>query len=203
LPRQQPRTTRAATALTIVVTVVVTSALGLAPISFAAMLGFMAMLLTKCLTWRDALGALDRRIIMVIVASLALGTAMMTTGAAEYVAELYIALTQDMRIAFVLAGFILIIALLTEVVTNNAVAILGTPIAMSIAAQLGVSPEPFVLGVLYGANMSYMTPVGYQTKLLVMSAGGYKFADFFRAGLPLQIIMWAGISIVMTIIYEL
>ena len=203
MPRQQPRTTRAATALTIVVTVVVTSALGLAPISFAAMLGFMAMLLTKCLTWRDALGALDRRIIMVIVASLALGTGMMTTGAAEYVAELYIALTQDMRIAFVLAGFILIIALLTEVVTNNAVAILGTPIAMSIAAQLGVSPEPFVLGVLYGANMSYMTPVGYQTKLLVMSAGGYKFADFFRAGLPLQIIMWAGISIVMTIIYEL
>ena len=189
--------------MTIVVTVVVTSALGLAPISFAAMLGFMAMLLTKCLTWRDALGALDRRIIMVIVASLALGTGMMTTGAAEYVAELYIALTQDMRIAFVLAGFILIIALLTEVVTNNAVAILGTPIAMSIAAQLGVSPEPFVLGVLYGANMSYMTPVGYQTKLLVMSAGGYKFADFFRAGLPLQIIMWAGISIVMTIIYEL
>ena len=86
MPRQQPRTTRAATALTIVVTVVVTSALGLAPISFAAMLGFMAMLLTKCLTWRDALGALDRRIIMVIVASLALGTGMMTTGAAEYVA---------------------------------------------------------------------------------------------------------------------
>jgi di/tricarboxylate transporter len=200
---QVPRTTRAAPALLIVIAVVVTGALGIAPISFAAMLGFIAMLLTKCLTWRDALGALDRRIIMVIVASLALGTAMMTTGAARYLAELYIMLTQGMQIAFVLAGFILIIALLTEVITNNAVAVLGTPIAISISNQLGVSPEPFVLGVLYGANMSYMTPFGYQTNLLVMSAGGYKFADFFRAGLPLQIIMWGGISIAMAIIYDL
>jgi di/tricarboxylate transporter len=127
----------------------------------------------------------------------------MATGAAVYVAQLYVALTDALPVAFVLAGLILIMALLTEVVTNNAVAVLGTPIAMSVAQQLGAPVEPFVLGVLYGANMSYLTPVGYQTNLLVMSAGGYRFSDFLRAGIPLQIIMWLGMAIVLPMIYDL
>jgi di/tricarboxylate transporter len=127
----------------------------------------------------------------------------MATGAAEYIARLYVALTGDLPIAVVLSGLILVMALLTEIVTNNAVAVLGTPIAISVAAQLGVPAEPFVLGVLYGANMSYMTPVGYQTNLLVMSAGGYQFSDFLRAGIPLQVIMWLGLSIVLPVAYGL
>ena len=88
-------------------------------------------------------------------------------------------------------------------VTNNAVGVLGTPIAISVAQQLGAPVEPFVLAVLYGANMSYLTPVGYQTNLLVMSAGGYHFSDFLRVGVPLQLIMWLGISIVLPIVYGL
>lgn len=200
---QLPRTPKAAIAMSTTVLVVAAAAVDFLPISIAALIGVAVILLTRAISWQDALGALDRRIIMVIVASLALGTAMMATGAAQYVAELYLAATGGMSTPLILAGFILIIAIMTELVTNNAVAVLGTPIAISVATQLGVPPEPFVLGVLYGANMSYLTPVGYQTNLIVMSAGGYKFSDFFRAGLPLQMIMWIGISIVLPILYDI
>jgi di/tricarboxylate transporter len=81
-------------------------------------------------------------------------------------------------------------AVLTNMVSNNAVAVIGTPIAISIARQLGLPPEPFVLAVLFGANMSYMTPMGYNTNLLVMNAGGYRFSDFVRVGTPLTLLLW-------------
>jgi len=81
--------------------------------------------------------------------------------------------------------------------------VIGTPIAIAIAQQLGANPEPFVLAVLFGANMSYATPFGYQTNLLILSAGGYKFSDFMRVGIPLTIIMWIGFSIVLPMLYDL
>lgn len=198
-----PQRAKASLALLIMAAVVVVAAFGFMRISLAAVLGVALMLLTRCLSWKDVVGAIDRRIIMVIVASLALGLAFLATGAADYIAQVYVAVTGGLPIAIVLSGLILIMALLTELVTNNAVAVLGTPIAISIAQQLGAPGEPFVLGVLYGANMSYLTPVGYQTNLLVMSAGGYRFSDFLRAGIPLQLIMWIGMSIVLPIIYGL
>jgi di/tricarboxylate transporter len=101
----------------------------------------------------------------------------------------------------VISGLLLLTALLTEVVTNNAVAVIATPIAMSIATELGLPALPFVLAVLFGANMSYLTPIGYQTNLLVMSAGGYRFADFFKAGLPLQILLWLSLSVILPVMY--
>ena len=198
-----PRTARATLSMIIMVGVVAVAASGLMRISVAAGIGLALMILTNCLTWRDAVSALDRRIVMVIVASLALGLALMSTGATEYIARLYIGATDGMSVAVILSGFILIMALLTEIITNNAIAVIGTPIAMSVAQQLGVPPEPFVIGLLYGANMSYIIPVGYQTNLLVMSAGGYRFSDFSRVGLPLQIIMWLGLSVMLVAIYDL
>jgi di/tricarboxylate transporter len=198
-----PRTARAPLSMIIMIGVVSVAAIGLMRISVAASIGLTLMLLTSCLTWREAVAALDRRIVMVIVASLALGLALTATGATEYIAAVYVAVTDDMPASVILAGFILLMALLTEVVTNNAIAVIGTPIAISIAAQLGVPPEPFVIGLLYGANMSYIIPVGYQTNLLVMSAGGYSFSDFARVGIPLQIIMWLGLSVGLVVVYEL
>jgi di/tricarboxylate transporter len=103
----------------------------------------------------------------------------------------------------VLGGIMLVMAVLTNVVSNNAAAVIGTPIAVSIAGQLGVPAEPFVLAVLFGANMSYATPMGYQTNLLVMSAGGYRFSDFLRVGVPLTLIMWAGLLAMLTVRYSL
>ena len=198
-----PRTTKASLSMIIMIGVVIVAATGLMRISVAAAVGLTLMILTNCLTWREAIAAMDRRIVMVIVASLALGLALMATGATEYLAALYVAATSGMSPAIVLAGFILLMALLTEVVTNNAIAVLGTPIAISVAAQLGVPAEPFVIGLLYGANMSYIIPVGYQTNLLVMSAGGYRFSDFARVGAPLQVIMWLGLSTALALVYDL
>jgi di/tricarboxylate transporter len=149
------------------------------------------------------LAAIDRRIVLVIVSSLALGTMLMATGAAEYIAEVYVALTGGWPIPVILSGLLLIMALLGEVMSNNAIAVLGTPIAISIAAQLGVPPEPFVLAVIYGANMSYMIPAGYQVNLMVMTAGGYRVSDFVRVGLVLQIIMWTGLSLILPLFYNL
>jgi di/tricarboxylate transporter len=198
-----PRTAKSTLSMIIMIGVVLVAATGLMRISVAAAIGLTLMILTRCLAWRDAVGALDRRIVMVIVASLALGLALTATGSTEYIAAVYVAATQHMSTGVVLSGFILIMALFTELVTNNAIAVLGTPIAISVAAQLGVPPEPFVIGVLYGANMSYVIPTGYQTNLLVMSAGGYRFSDFVRVGIPLQIIMWIGLSTALVMVYDL
>ena len=198
-----PRPARASLALAIVALVVVLAAIGFVRISLAAFLGVALMLATRCLTWKELLGAIDRRIVLVIVSSLALGTMLMATGAAEYIAEVYVALTSGWPIPVVLSGLLLIMALLGEIMSNNAIAVLGTPIAISIAAQLGVPPEPFVLAVIYGANMSYMIPAGYQINLLVMTAGGYRVMDFVRVGLVLQLIMWIGLSLLLPFFYDL
>ena len=140
---------------------------------------------------------------MIIVASLALGSALMKTGGAEYIAELFVAATYQLPIPMVLSGMMLLMILLTNMVSNNAAAVIGTPIAISVAYQLGVSPEPFVLAVIFGANMSFATPIGYQTNLLIMSAGGYKFSDFLRVGLPLTFIMWLTFSFTMPFLYDI
>ncbi len=198
-----PRPAKATLAFAIMLGVVLSAAIGLLKISQAAFFGVGLMLLTRCLGWKDMRDAMDRGIILVIVASLALGLAMTATGAAELVAGAYVSLLGDMPVWVALSGLILVMALLTEVVTNNAVAVLGTPIAIGIAKALDAPMEPFVLAVLFGANMSYMTPVGYQTNLLVMNAGGYRFSDFLRAGVPLQLIMWIGLSAIMPAIYDL
>lgn len=198
-----PRPANAALALVIMTGVVIAAATGLMRISIAAVTGVALMIATRCLTWNDVRDSIDRRIVLVVVASLALGLALIVTGAAEYIARLYVGVAGELPVAVILSGMIIIMALLTEVATNNAVAVLGTPIAISIANVLGAPPEPFVLAVLYGANMSYLTPVGYQTNLLVMSAGGYRFSDFLRTGIPLQLIMWLGLSAVLPIFYDL
>ena len=93
-----------------------------------------------------------------------------------------------------MAFLMLLMAVLTNIVSNNAAAVIGTPIAVSIAMELGLPLEPFVLAVLFGANLSFVTPMAYKTNLLVMNAGGYTFGDFVRIGLPLTLIMWLALS---------
>jgi di/tricarboxylate transporter len=198
-----PHTEKANGALAVMAFVVLAAATGLLPISISALIGVGLMLTLGCLNWRDAAGALSTPVIMIIVTSLALGKALIGTGMADYLAISFVGLVAGMPIPFILSAFILIMTLLTNVVSNNAAAVIGTPIAIAIAQQLGVNPEPFVLAVLFGANMSFATPFGYQTNLLILSAGGYKFSDFMRVGIPLIIIMWIGFSIILPILYDL
>jgi di/tricarboxylate transporter len=92
---------------------------------------------------------------------------------------------------------------LTNVVSNNAAAVIGTPVAISVAQQLNVAVEPFILAVIFGANMSFATPIGYHTNLLIMSAGGYRFSDFMRVGIPLTLVMWVAFSLILPMLYDL
>ena len=198
-----PQTHHAKRALTIMGFVVLAAATGLMPISVSAIVGLGLMIATGCLSWRDATSALSIPVVMIIVTALALGKALLGTGMADFIALSFVSGASGLPTPMVLSAFLLLMTIMTNIVSNNAAAAIGTPIAISIANQLGVPSEPFILAVLFGANMSFATPYGYQTNLLVMTAGGYKFQDFMRVGIPLTVIMWIGFSIVLPLLYEL
>ena len=198
-----PKTHHAKRALTIMAGVILAAALGILPISVSALLGLGLMIATGCLGWRDAASALSIPVVMIIVTALALGKALVGTGMADYLAMSFVNGASGLPAPIILSAFMLLMTIMTNIVSNNAAAAIGTPIGISIAAQLGVSPEPFILAVIFGANMSFATPYGYQTNLLVMTAGGYNFSDFLRVGIPLTIIMWIGFSIVLPLLYHL
>jgi di/tricarboxylate transporter len=169
----------------------------------AAALGVAFMLLTGCLRWQEATDALSSNVIMIVVASLALGEALTATGIiAKAGAGLAVA-GSYLHPVVILATLMLFMAMVTNFVSNNAAAIIGTPVAVAMAATLGVDPRPFVLAVLFGCNLSYATPMGYQTNLLVMAAAGYRFNDFVRVGLPLLVIMWVTLTYLLAHTYGL
>lgn len=198
-----PHTDKAPTALLIMAGIIIVAAFGLVPIAISAVCGVLLMLVSRCLTWRHAAMALSTQVILIVVASLALGGALLKTGGAEYLAQVFVSVTYGASTPVILSGLMLLMAVLTNIVSNNAAAVIGTPIAISIAQQLQVNPEVFVIAVLFGANMSYATPMAYKTNLLVMNAGGYRFMDFVRAGVPLTIIVWLTLSVLLPIIYSL
>jgi len=196
-----PSTKNAPRAILIMVMTILLAALGIMPIAISAVAGALMMVLTNCLQWQDIQRALSAQVILIVVASLALGSALTQTGATLYVAHEFVEVTAGMDDRFIFSGLMLLMAILTNIVSNNAAAVIGTPIAISIANQLGLPAEAFVLAVLFGANMSYATPMAYQTNLLVMNAGGYTFMDFVKVGLPLTIIMWLSFSFVVPFLY--
>lgn len=196
-----PSTKYAPRAIAIMTLTIMVAAFGIMPISISAVAGSLLMLLTNCLKWQDIQRALSAQVILIVVASLALGSALTQTGATGYVAHQFVELTLGAPDRVIFSALMLLMALLTNVVSNNAAAVIGTPIAISIANELGLPPEAFVLAVLFGANMSYATPMAYQTNLLVMNAGGYTFSDFLKAGVPLTLIIWLALSFIVPIWY--
>lgn len=198
-----PHTDRAPWALGILLMVVLVAAFGLLPMSLSALVGVAAMLVTRCLRWRDLGPALSMPLILLVAASLSLGDALTVTGGIDYIAQLVVAGLGGMPVSVILSGLMLLLIVATNVVTNNTVAVIGVPIAMSMAEQLGAPAEPFVVAAIFAANMSYATPIGYQGNLLIMSAGGYKFSDFVRVGVPLTILMWLTFSFLLPVYYGL
>ena len=196
-----PFTKKAPLALLIMLTIIVTAAFGWMPIAISASCGALAMIVFGCMSWNDATKALSTQVIMIVVASLALGSALLKTGGADYLAELFLSLSGGAPPSVMLSGLMLLMAVLTNAVSNNATAVMGTPIAISIASQMGQPAEPFVLAVLFGANMSFATPMAYKTNLLVMNAGEYTFNDFLRVGIPLVIILWGTLSWLLPTLY--
>lgn len=190
LPRQE----KAPLAIATMAVVVVLAATKLLPIALAALAGAAALVLLRCLSWQDVTQALSSKVILLVAASLALGDALMVTGATDWLAQGLAVLAADISPAWVAALLMALMGLVTNFVSNNAAAAIGTPLGISLANALGVPAEAFVLAVLFGCNLCYLTPMGYQTNLLVMNAGGYRFADFLRVGTPLFIIMWSALS---------
>lgn len=198
-----PRTRKAPIAAAIMAGIVALAVFQILPIVFAALAGVLLMIATGCLRWRDAVGALDAPLIFLTAASIALSLALVKTGAADFIARSFVELSAGMRPAFILSGLILLMAIMANVISNSAAAVIGTPIGISIASALGAPPEPFVLAVLFGVNMAYATPVADNCNLLVYSAGGYQFSDFVRVGIPLLAIMWVAYSLLLPIFFPL
>ncbi|MBE7636897.1 TRAP transporter large permease subunit [Sneathiella sp. P13V-1] len=183
--------------------VVLAAASGFVPIVVAAVAGATAMVLSGCLNIHQASRSVDRKILLLIWAALALGTAMQGTGGAVYIAELLVYLLSGAHPAVILSGFFLLISIFTNILSNSATAVLFTPVAISIAQTLGINPMVFVFAVIFASNCSFATPMGYQTNLLVMGPGHYKFSDYFRAGAPLVILLWLVFSLFAPIYYGL
>jgi di/tricarboxylate transporter len=175
--------------------VVIYAASGIGPIVLGALSGALAMILASCLNVRQAARAFDRRIYLMIGSSLAAAAALEATGGAQYLALAAVATTAGHPVPVTLSVVFLVVAILTNFVSNNAAAVLFTPIALGIAGQIGVDPLPFVAAVMIAASCAFATPIGYQTNMLVMGPGHYRFKDYLVAGGPLLILMWLSFSI--------
>lgn len=182
-------------ALGVFVLVVAAAASGLVPVVVAALTGAVAMLVAGVLNTRQASRALDGSVIATIAAALALGAALQATGGAMYLAAQLLAVVGDAGPAVALSAFFLLVAVLSNLISTKATAVLFTPIALSLAQGLDVPVEAFAVAVVFGANCCFASPIGYQTNLLVMAPGHYRFTDFVLAGVPLTLLIWLTFSL--------
>jgi len=190
-----PQRRKAGIAFTIFAAIVVTAAFDILPIVASSITGAFAMIVTGCLTLPQAARAFDRQIFLLVGSSIAAATALEQTGGAQLIAETVVSLLNGQSAAVVMSGFFAVVALLTNVLSNNATAVLFTPIGIGIAQAIGAPPMAFIAATIFAANCSFATPIGYQTNLLVMGPGHYSFGDFVRAGTPLVIIIWLTFSL--------
>jgi di/tricarboxylate transporter len=190
-----PRTRKAPIAVLVMAAVVASAAFGVLPISMASLIGVVALLLTGCLRFEGLGRGISAEVVLVVVSSLALGRALTATGGADILADGFMAVAGGLSPQAVLAAVMIFLGILTNFVSNNAAAAVGTPVALAIAQQLGAPPEPFVLAAIVGCNLSFATPMGYQTNLLIMQPGGYVFRDFLRVGGPLVVLMIVAFSV--------
>ncbi|WP_411715601.1 SLC13 family permease [Natronomonas sp.] len=189
LTRPDFRSERIPVAVGIVGAVVATAALGILPIMIAALAGIVAMVVTGCVRPTEMYGAVDWNVIFLLAGLIPLGVAMEETGAASLLADVVVDASAGLGIVALLGIFYLFTSLITNVVSNNASAVLMIPVAYDAALQLGADPFAFVLAVTFAASTAMLTPIGYQTNLMVYGPGGYKFTDFARVGAPLQLLL--------------
>lgn len=181
---------RMVVAIGILAVVVLVSALNILSITSAAVIGAVLAIASGCLESRNAYKSVEWEVLFLIYGMLGIGVAMEKTGGAEWIASGVVHALQGFGPLVILSGIYLLTLILTELVTNNAVAILMTPIAISVATSMGVDARPFLVAIMFAASASFITPIGYQTNTYVYGAGGYKFGDFIKVGLPLSLLLW-------------
>ena len=182
---------------------IVAASTGMADILICALAAAFLMVLTGCLQLRDAYRAIEGRVLLIIIATIALSAALEKTGASEFYARTFLSLFSGTRPVLVLSGLILLTSISTHLLSNNATAILLLPIAISAAQGLGVDPKPFIIAVCFGASACFATPIGYQTNLLVYGPGGYRFSDYLKLGMPLNLLVWVMGSLFIPLIWPL
>ena len=190
-----PASSRAKRALWIFAGVVVTAASGTVPIVVSAFCGASAMVMCGVLNVQQCFRALDPKIVTTIAAALAMGVAMQDTGGAAYLARGLVNAADGLPDAVLLSCFFLLVAVIANIVSTKACAVLFTPVAVDIAVEIGAPPEAFALAVVFAANCSFASPLGYQTNLLVLAPGNYRFADFTKVGVPLIVLLWIVFSL--------
>lgn len=189
LDRPTRRRKKLPVAVGIMAAVVLLAACGVMPILVSSLLGLIAVFLTRCITPEEAYADIDWMVLVLIGSIIPLGLALQKTGAAALLAAQVLEVTSPLGLYGVLLALFLLTSLLTEILSNNAAAVVLTPIAIATAAGLGVSPMPFVLAVMIAASNSFMTPIGYQTNTFILGPGGYRFSDFLRVGAPLNFLI--------------
>jgi len=183
--------------------VVILSALGIAPIYALALIGVALILVTRCIDAEEAFGAVDGRLLALIFSMLAIGQALESSGAVTLIAQTLAPQLAGLPPMLIVWALYLLTSILTELVSNNAVAVAVTPIAIGLAAAIGVDPRPLVIAVMVAASASFATPIGYQTNTLVYGPGGYHFTDFLRIGLPLNLLIGMLASLLIPLFWPL
>ena len=167
--------------------IVAFSAAGLAPILVLAVVAVAVVLMTRCIDAEEAFAVVDGRLLSLILGMLAIGAALESSGAVGFLAESAAPVLAGLPPFFLIWSVYLLTSILTELVSNNAVAVVVTPIAIGLAHAIGVDPRPLVVAVMVAASASFATPIGYQTNMMVYGPGGYRFTDFLRVGIPLNL----------------
>lgn len=188
LHTETPRHQRAYLAWAILALLIISAATGLTSMLTAALVGAAAMLITGCCSTSQAQKSLDPMVLLTIASSFALGAALHKTGAAQILAQGAVGLSGGHPWLILLLTYVSV-SLLTEVISNNAAALLSLPVVLDIAAKASLNPEPYVFAVMMAASASFATPLGYQTNLMVYGPGGYRFTDFLKVGLPMNVVV--------------
>jgi len=186
----QYRKSKIIPALLIIAGVIAAAALGVLPITVGAIIGAIALVVAGCITLEEAYDAIDWKVIFLLGGIISLGVALEKTGAAMYLSGKMISFLGGWGPVAIVAALYLITSLLTEMMSNNATAVLLAPIAIAAAKAMDVSPTPFLMAIAFAASASFMTPVGYQTNTMIYGVGRYKFSDFMKVGTPLNFLFW-------------
>jgi di/tricarboxylate transporter len=192
---------RAPIAIAALSLVVLLAALGLMDISMLAMLAVAAILILRCIDGEEAWASIEGSILVLIFAMLIVGVGLQKTGAVELIVSALVPLLMDTSPLVTLLVVFAIASFFTELVTNNAIAVIMTPIVIGLANQMGLDPRPFVIAVMFGASASFATPIGYQTNTLVYGAGNYRFSDFFKIGIPMNIAVGLAVTLAIWMLY--
>lgn len=196
-------TRKAPLALGVLATVVVGATLGLMPIMVLAVVGALFMIVSHCVSLKDVYRSIDASVLLLIASTISLGTALEKTGTAAIYGDFIVDLVAPLGPVAVLAALFFLTSLLTQFMSNNATAVLMTHIAVASAVGLGYAPMPFIISVLFGASACYATPIGYQTNLFVYGPGGYRFSDFAKLGLPLNLLVMILATLLIPIFWPL